>query len=120
MNRLAGIFAESCQEEVDQNGFDRTYDMIQKILSCKKMCKCHPFLYALDQEHVNEDDRKKVEELYECAVQRGFIKEDKPEGDEKGEIRKECDCEEDPYSDKLCGSPDDALTPLGVDNTPAA
>lgn len=76
MGKLAGIFAESCSEEIDQNKFDRTYDIIQSLLSCKKMCKCHPYLYTLDQENLNEDDRKRVEELYECAVKRGLVKDE--------------------------------------------
>lgn len=118
MGKLAEIFAESCSEEINQNEFDRTYDMIQSLLSCKKMCKCHPYLYTLDQENLNESDRKKVEELYECAVKRGFVKVKETNEGEIGDV--DAECEPDPYADKLCGSPDDSLTPLGMDNTPAA
>jgi len=118
MGKLAEIFAESCSEEINQNEFDRTYDMIQSLLSCKKMCKCHPYLYTLDQENLNECDRKKVEELYECAVKRGFVKGKETNEGEIGNI--DTGCEPDHYADKLCGSPDDSLTPLGMDNTPAA
>lgn len=115
---LAKIFTESAiEEDVDQNEFDRTYDMIQKILSCKKMIKCHPFLYSLDQEHVCGDDRIKVEKLYECGVKKGLIKGEKQEVDTEGQnIQNECGCDGcdcnavDPFIDKLCGGPEDQLT----------
>ena len=118
MGRLAEIFAESCSEEKSQNEFDRTYDMIQSLLSCRKMCKCHPYLYTLDQENLNESDRKKVEDLYECAVKRGFVRGEETNEGEIGAM--DVGQEPDPYADRLCGSPDDSLTPLGMDNTPAA
>lgn len=103
MNRLARIYAESLNEE-DDTISEETYNKIQKILDCKEMEQCHPYLYTLDRLHLNECDLKKVNKLYECGVQRGFIEEDQDTEHLEAECMGDCD------DTSLCGGPDDSLT----------
>lgn len=76
------------------------------------MEKCHPYIYSLDRDNVNDYDKEKILKLYECGVQRGLIHED--------------DCVEDQVIDNgeididngsLCGGPTDSLTGTTMDNT---
>lgn len=111
MDRLAQIYAESLNEENDIIS-EEVYNKIQKILNCKEMEKCHPFLYTLDRLHLNDVDLQKVNKLYECGVQRGFIEENTE--DDPLETT-ECldDCDDTP----LCGGPSDSLTDQSFDQT---
>ena len=105
MNRLAQIYAESLEDENNLEECDKTFNKIQKILDCQEMEKCHPYLYTLDREHVNECDKAKVDKLYECGVKRGFINED-DDKEEDDTLKTECDdCDS-----TLCGGPDSDLT----------
>lgn len=63
------------------NEADKTFNKIQKILDCREMEKCHPYLFTLDRANVHDADKKKVDELYECGVKRGFISEDGDQDD---------------------------------------
>lgn len=120
-DNLAKIFAESIieQESVDQQMVDETYSKIKRILNCPEMEKCYPYLYSLDFEHVNEEDKQKVDKLYECGLQRGVITED-----EDGETDNVLEDEDDVNGDvtdgdietkdngSLCGGPDDSITDI--------
>jgi hypothetical protein len=115
MERLAKIYAESFEDQEDQQNLteaDITFNKIEKILNCPEMEKCHPYLFTLDREHVMERDKKKVDELYECGVKRGFIKEDDASADD-GEIQECDDCDS-----PLCGGPDDSLADLPMKDVP--
>lgn len=115
MERLAKIYAESFEDQEDQQNLteaDITFNKIEKILNCPEMEKCHPYLFTLDREHVMECDKKKVDELYECGVKRGFIKEDDESADD-GEIQECDDCDS-----PLCGGPEDSLADLPMKDVP--
>lgn len=131
-DNLAKIFAESIieQESVDQQMVDETYSKIKRILNCPEMEKCYPYLYSLDFEHVNEDDKQKVDKLYECGLQRGVITEDNPEdeesdgcsedlledeGDDNGcVVGNNTDIED---NERLCGGPKDSISDVGAFET---
>lgn len=116
MERLAKIYAESLNEENSLNECDKTFNKIQRILDCPEMEQCHPYLFTLDREHVNERDKEKVNKLYECGVKRGFINED----DDKT-LQKECDvdcCDVDDCDSALCGGPEDSLADLPMKPQP--
>jgi hypothetical protein len=74
------------------------------------MEKCHPYLFSLDRQNLNEDECKKIDELYECGVERGFLTEDGIDDDIEGEIEDGIDDENIDCDDNLCGGPKDALT----------
>ena len=118
MERLARIYAESFEDQETQQDVseaDKTFGKIQKILDCREMEKCHPYLFTLDRANVNEDDKKKVDELYECGVKRGFISE---EDQDEESLKNECDVD-DCCDSALCGGPDDALTDRPMETPPA-
>lgn len=83
-----------------------SYRKIQKILNTPEMEKCHPWLYSLDMENLNEDEALKVDKIYDLGVKRGVIQEDNEEGQD--DIN-ECG-DEVGDSDQICGGPEDALT----------
>lgn len=87
-----------------------TYQKIRRILNCPEMIKAHAFLYALDQENVDESNREKIDRLYELGKARGVIQEDTPEEDAPVD---ECGDDDDT---QIFGGPDDALT--GQEMTP--
>ena len=60
------------------------YNKIQKMLNCPDMEDCHPFLYGIDVDNINESDAEKIDKLYELGVERKFIEDDPEdtEGDE--------------------------------------
>ncbi len=118
MERLARIYAESFEDQEnsqDVSEADKTFGKIQKILDCREMEKCHPYLFTLDRANVQEDDKRKVDELYECGVKRGFITDGDP--DEES-MKNECDVD-DCCDSALCGGPDDALTDRPMETPPA-
>lgn len=83
-----------------------SYRKIQKILNTPEMEKCHPWLYSLDMENLNEDEALKVDKIYDLGVKRGVIQEDNEE--EQDDIN---ECGDDVGdSDQICGGPEDALT----------
>lgn len=49
------------------------YNKIQAILNSPAMEHCHKYLYNLDIEELQEDEIKKVDELYKLGQDRGFI-----------------------------------------------
>lgn len=115
MERLAKIYAESFKDQEDNQNLteaDTTFNKIQMILDCPEMEKCHLYLFTLDREHVMGDDKRKVDELYECGVKRGFIKEDDRSAND-GEIQECDDCDS-----SLCGGPEDSLADLPMRDVP--
>lgn len=106
MERLQKIYAEALIDQEITEDCKSTYEKMQKILKCKEMEKCHPYLFTLDRQCLNEEDIQKIDELYECGTKRGFILEDDEEM-EDSEIIDDEYCDDD---DQLCGGPDDSLT----------
>jgi hypothetical protein len=77
------------------------------------MEKCHPFLFSLDRQNLNEDECKKIDKLYECGVKRGFLTED-------DDVETETNINDEYIdSDNLCGGPEDALTNQEFQDVPA-
>lgn len=69
--RLARIYSESNEVFEDDEPteiIDETYNKVQKILDCSEMEKSHPYLYSLDLENVSEDDRNKIDRIYDLGV----------------------------------------------------
>lgn len=83
------------------------YAKIQKLLNCRSMECCHPFLYSLDVEILDESEINKVNNLYKLGCEKGFIKDD----EEKQETTDECN---------ICGDPNCTDPMSHVDVTPAA
>jgi len=102
---------EPIDDEV-ANEAEQTYQKIQHILNTPEMEKAHPFIFGLDREHVNECDRKKIDDLYALGVERGFIKEDDPG---ENEVRDEV-CDPDYPDSPLCGGPDDSIHPQDMEH----
>ena len=113
-NKFSQCISESFEDE-DTNMQDVSdsideanisYRKIQKILNTPEMEKCHPWLYSLDMENLNEDEALKVDKIYDLGVKRGVIQEDNEE--EQDDIN---ECGDDVGdSDHICGGPEDALT----------
>lgn len=113
-NKFSQCISESFEDE-DTNMQDVSdsideanisYRKIQKILNTPEMEKCHPWLYSLDMENLNEDEALKVDKIYDLGVKRGVIQEDNEE--EQDDIN---ECGDDVGdSDQICGGPEDALT----------
>jgi hypothetical protein len=112
MEKLAKIYAEALIEQEDESVDPVIYEKMQKILGCKEMEKCHPYLFSLDRQHINEDDSRKIAELYECGKSRGFILEDEDDIGDEFFGDDECD-------DQLCGGPADSLTGQELGEQPA-
>lgn len=78
-----------------------TYNKIQELLGCNEMIHAHTFLYDIDPEDMSEDVVKKVNELYQLAVDKGYV-EDKYSVD--SEIDKQIPDETDPMvqQERVC------------------
>lgn len=78
-----------------------TYNKIQELLECNEMIHAHTFLYDIDPEDMSEDVVKKVNELYQLAVDKGYV-EDKYSVD--SEIDKQIPDETDPMvqQERVC------------------
>ena len=115
MEQLAKIYAEAMIEQEIQEDCSSTYEKMQKILKCKEMEKCHPYLFTIDRQCINENDRKKIDELFECGVKRGFLAEEDSDEftDEYSEYDEPNDCD-----DALCGGPSDTLTGQEMTTSP--
>jgi len=109
--QLAKIYKESLEEQemVDAEKVDETYCKIRKLLDCPEMEKCHPFLYSLDMENVNESDTEKVNKIYDLAIDRGMISKDEDNEESDSEVETD-DCDGDCEDGQICGGPSDALT----------
>ena len=114
-NKLSQCISESFEDEDtdmqdvsdDIDEANISYKKIQKILNTPEMEKCHPWLYSLDMENLNEDEAKKVDKIYDLGVKRGVIQEE----DETDNTEDVNECGDDlGDSDQICGGPDDALT----------
>jgi hypothetical protein len=108
------------------------------------MEKCHPYLISLNRNYLTEDECEKINALYNCGVERGFLNNDEEDfediediediEDEEGfegfknvedTIEKPEDSFFDDCEDELCGGPEDSLTKqelqtvdIPCDNTP--
>lgn len=114
-SKLSQCISESFDDEDTDmqdvsDGIDEaniSYKKIQKILNTPEMEKCHPWLYSLDMENLNEDEANKVDKIYDLGVKRGVIQED----DDTEDTENVDECGDDlGDSDTICGGPDDALT----------
>jgi len=70
-----------------------TWNKVQKLLDCQEFEECHKYLYNLDVDNLRECDQKKIDKLYNLAVERNFIteiedldKEDETPANEEGEV----------------------------------
>ena len=64
--------------EFDKNEYsdiseDEVYNKIQKLLECDEMEDAHDFLYGINMDELTDDIVSKVNDLYDLAVERGFI-----------------------------------------------
>ena len=114
MEQLAKIYAEAMIDQEIMEDYSSTYEKMQKILKCEEMSKCHPYLFTIDRQYINETDRKKIDELFECGVKRGFLSEDETEEITNNQV----DCDDTTEDDVLCGGPSDTLTGQGMETTP--
>ena len=62
---------------------DVVYNKVQKILNCPEMVSAHKYLLDLDLEHLDEEDKSKVEKLYKLGCDRGFIEDDLTDWDKE-------------------------------------
>lgn len=113
MEKLSKIYLEAMMDQEEIIDQDPIYEKMQKILKCKEMEKCHPFLFSLDRENINETDSNKINELYECGLKRGFLTEDEPEFEPE-------ETDDTFYDDDepLCGGPEDSLTNQEFSDSP--
>ncbi len=49
------------------------YNKCRQILECPEMYKAHRFCYNIDWDNVDECVEEKINKLYECGKNRGFI-----------------------------------------------
>lgn len=113
MEKLSKIYLEAMMDQEEIIDQDPIYEKMQKILKCKEMEKCHPFLFSLDRENINETDSNKINELYECGLKRGFLTEEEPEFEPE-------ETDDTFYDDDepLCGGPEDSLTNQEFSDSP--
>lgn len=52
---------------------DEIFSKIQTLLNCDEMEDAHDFLYSIDMDELNDDIISKVNDLYDLAVDRGFV-----------------------------------------------
>lgn len=74
------------------------YNKCRMILNCPEMYKAHRFCYNIDWDNVDESVEEKIDKLYECGKNRGFLHD---EVCDDGECADESCCDESAKEDDL-------------------